>query len=182
MPWEWQPHLLRCVRDLLRALRGHCLGPHLLGAAPAATQYPESTSALIQKIAELQRAAGLEGVLVDPYARASELPCIARLEACSASDLRSPARAGWAGQRAGWAVTAARPAAGATIGRPLPASRMAPAAISVRAGTGVTVTGWAALACMISLVLVTMLAGVVLVRRITGQDKPHTQYVKSGDA
>lgn len=82
-------------------------------------QYPESTSALIQKVAQLQRAAGLESVLVDPYARN---------------------------------------------------------------GMGVTVTGWAALACMLSLVAVTVLGAALLVRRLTGQDKPHTQYLKSGDA
>ena len=82
-------------------------------------QFPESTSALISKVAQLQRAAGLESVLVDPYART---------------------------------------------------------------GTGVTVTGWAALACILSLIAVSILGAVLLVRRLTGADKPHTQYVKSGDA
>lgn len=82
-------------------------------------QYPESTSALVAKIAELQRAAGLESVLVDPYRRD---------------------------------------------------------------GGSVTVTGWVALACIFSLVLVSGGGMVMLYRRLMGVDKPHTQYVKSGDA
>ncbi len=82
-------------------------------------QYPESTSALVAKIAELQRGVGLESVLVDPYARH---------------------------------------------------------------GSGVTVTGWAALACMVSLAVVAVGGAVLLVGRLTGVDKPHTQWVKSGDA
>jgi Golgi apparatus protein 1 len=51
-----------------------------------------------------------------------------------------------------------------------------------RDGGSVTVTGWVALACMISLILVSVGGGVVLYRRLTGVDRPHTQYVKSGDA
>jgi golgi apparatus protein 1 len=81
--------------------------------------YPESTSALVARIAELQRAAGLESVLVDPY-------------------------------RTG--------------------------------GGSVTVTGWAALACLLSLAAVAVGGMVVLVRRLSGVDRPHTQYIKSGDA
>eukprot|EP00879_Flechtneria_rotunda_P000602 GHRR01000712.1.p1 GENE.GHRR01000712.1~~GHRR01000712.1.p1 ORF type:complete len:883 (+),score=207.41 GHRR01000712.1:2504-5152(+) len=95
----------------------------VLIAAPkdsrAYLQYPESTSALVAKIAELQRAAGLESMLVDPYRRD---------------------------------------------------------------GGSVTVTGWVALACIMSLVLVSFGGVVMLYRRVTGVDKPHTQYVKSGDA
>ncbi|KAF6266246.1 hypothetical protein COO60DRAFT_1470052 [Scenedesmus sp. NREL 46B-D3] len=95
----------------------------VLAAAPKDSrvylQYPESTSALIQKVAELQRAAGMESVLVDPYRRD---------------------------------------------------------------GGNVTVTGWVALACIVSLILVSVGGMVMLVRRMTGVDKPHTHYVKSGDA
>lgn len=82
-------------------------------------QYPESTSALVTKIAELQRAAGLESVLVDPYRRD---------------------------------------------------------------GGSVTVTGWVAFACIMSLILVTVGGLVMMYRRFAGVDRPHTQYVKSGDA
>jgi Golgi apparatus protein 1 len=82
-------------------------------------EYPESTSALVKKIAEVQRAAGLEAVLVDPYARS---------------------------------------------------------------GSAVTVTGWVALLCMLSIVVVVVWGSVLLYRRVAGLDKPHTQYVKSGDA
>jgi golgi apparatus protein 1 len=116
---------------------GHCLSKALvegnsltpgcralvLVAAPkdsrAYLEYPESTNALVSRIADLQRSAGLEGVLVDPYARA---------------------------------------------------------------GSAVTVTGWAALACLASIAFVGVGAAVVAYRRIAGVDKPHTQYVKSGDA
>ena len=90
-------------------------------------QYPESTSELVKRLADLQRAAGLEGVLLDPYARG----------------------------------------AGGVAGG---------------AGSAVTVTGWAALACMLSIVLVAVGGLVAVYRRLTGADRPHTQYVKSGDA
>lgn len=48
--------------------------------------------------------------------------------------------------------------------------------------TQVTVTGWLALACIISLVVVTVGGAFLLVRRFTGAAKPHTLHVKSGDA
>ncbi|KAI8477290.1 MAG: hypothetical protein J3K34DRAFT_398918 [Monoraphidium minutum] len=116
---------------------GHCLSKALaeggglspdcrelvLAAAPkesrAYLQYPEATNQLVQRVADLQRAAGLEGVLVDPY---------------------------------------------------------------VREGSAVTITGWAALLCLVSMGVVAAGAAVLLFRRYTGVDKPHTQYVKSGDA
>lgn len=115
----------RCLSKALvqaKALTPKCR-QLVLVAAPKDSRmylkYPESTSALVQKIADLQRSAGLESVLVDPYRRD---------------------------------------------------------------GGSVTVTGWVALACILSLILVSVGGMVMLVRRMTGQDKPHTQYVKSGDA
>lgn len=51
-----------------------------------------------------------------------------------------------------------------------------------RDGGSVTVTGWVALACILSLILVSTGGLVMLVRRFAGVDRPHTQYVKSGDA
>eukprot|EP00878_Enallax_costatus_P007022 GHUV01007359.1.p1 GENE.GHUV01007359.1~~GHUV01007359.1.p1 ORF type:complete len:595 (+),score=136.49 GHUV01007359.1:1595-3379(+) len=115
----------RCLSKALvqaKALTPKCR-ELVLTAAPKDSrvylQYPESTSALVAKIAELQRAAGLESVLVDPYRRD---------------------------------------------------------------GGSVTVTGWVALACIFSLVLVSCGGMVMLYSRWLGLDKPHTQYVKSGDA
>ena len=94
----------------------------VLVAAPKDTrayfEYPESTSMLVQKVADMQRAAGLEAVLVDPYARGS---------------------------------------------------------------SAVTVTGWVALACIMSLVVVAVGGSYMLYRRVTGADKPHTVHVKMGD-
>jgi Golgi apparatus protein 1 len=116
---------------------GHCLSKALVEARPlqpecrslvlvaapkdsrSFLQYPESTNALVKRLADVQRAAGLEGVLLDVYDKS---------------------------------------------------------------GSTVTVTGWVALACIVSIVLVSMGSVVVVVRRMTGVDKPHTQYVKSGDA
>lgn len=51
-----------------------------------------------------------------------------------------------------------------------------------RDGGSVTVTGWVALACIMSLILVSTGGLVMLYRRFAGVDRPHTQYVKSGDA
>lgn len=81
-------------------------------------EYPESRSALVQRLAGMQRAAGLESVLVDPYART---------------------------------------------------------------GSGVTVTGWVALACIASIVLVGIGGMIAAYRRLTGADRPHTTYVRVGD-
>jgi Golgi apparatus protein 1 len=115
----------RCLSKAL--VQGEILDPKckqlVLVAAPKDSrlylQYPESSSALVQMVAELQRKAGLESVLVDPYKKS---------------------------------------------------------------GSAVTVTGWVALACMLSIVVVAIWGMVLLYRRVTGADKPHTQYVKSGDA
>jgi Golgi apparatus protein 1 len=94
----------------------------VLVAAPKDTrayfEYPESTSMLVQKVADMQRAAGLEAVLVDPYQRGS---------------------------------------------------------------SAVTVTGWVALACIVSLVVVAVGGTYMLYRKVTGADKPHTVHVKMGD-
>jgi hypothetical protein len=49
-------------------------------------------------------------------------------------------------------------------------------------GGAVTVTGWAALACLASMGLVAVAGAAMLARRASGVDRPHTQYVKSGDA
>ena len=46
----------------------------------------------------------------------------------------------------------------------------------------VTVTGWVALACIISLIVVVIGGAVLLYRRFIGADKAHTVHVKSGDA
>ncbi|GAX77303.1 hypothetical protein CEUSTIGMA_g4749.t1 [Chlamydomonas eustigma] len=95
----------------------------VLVAAPkdarAYFDYPESTSALIKRVAELQQIAGLNGVLVAPGARG---------------------------------------------------------------GSAVTVTGWVALACIVSLVVVIIGGTLVVYRRFIGVDKPHTMHVKMGDA
>jgi Golgi apparatus protein 1 len=66
---------------------GHCLSKALVEGKPLAPQckalvlvaapkdsrvylrYPESANALVARLADMQRAAGLEGVLVDPYKR-----------------------------------------------------------------------------------------------------------------
>jgi Golgi apparatus protein 1 len=116
---------------------GHCLSKALVEGKPLAPDCrdlviaaaprearayltaPDKAGAVVQRVAQLQRAAGLEGVLVDPYKRE---------------------------------------------------------------GSAVTVTGWAALACLASMFVVAAGAGVLAYRRATGADKPHTQYVKSGDA
>lgn len=115
----------RCLSKALvtgRSLSAACR-QLVLVAAPRDSrvylQYPESASALLTKIAELQRAAGVEALLVDPY---------------------------------------------------------------TRGGGSVTVTGWVALACIMSLVAVSIGGLALLYRRLTGGDRPHTQYVKSGDA
>jgi len=95
----------------------------VLAAAPkdsrAYLRYPESTSAVMQRVSDMQRAAGLEGVLVDPY---------------------------------------------------------------TRGGATVTVTGWLAFACILSIVAVTLGSVAVMYRRMAGLDKPHTTYIKSGDS
>jgi Golgi apparatus protein 1 len=51
-----------------------------------------------------------------------------------------------------------------------------------RDGSSVTITGWAALACVVSLVAVGVGGLLLVYRRLSGVDRPHTQYVKSGDA
>ncbi|KAG2435442.1 hypothetical protein HYH02_011942 [Chlamydomonas schloesseri] len=92
----------------------------VLAAAPKDARvyfdHPESTSALIQKIAQVQQAAGLESVLVDADS------------------------------------------------------------------STVTVTGWVALACIISLIVVFVGGAVMLYKRLVGAEKPHTLHIKSGDA
>lgn len=115
----------RCLSKTLvegKSLQSKCRDLVLVAApkdARAYFEYPESTSVLVQKIAQMQKAAGLEAVLVDPYARN---------------------------------------------------------------GNSVTVTGWVALACIMSLVIV-IIGGVFLVyRKFVGADKPHTLHVKMGDA
>ncbi|GBF94315.1 hypothetical protein Rsub_06937 [Raphidocelis subcapitata] len=118
----------RCLSRALverRALAPAC-GALVAAAAPRdARAYlraaPDSASTLVKRVADVQRAAGLEGVLVDPYA-------------------------------------------------------------SGGSGSVITVTGWAALACLASLAIVGLGAVVVVYRRLAGLDRPHTQYVKSGDA
>jgi Golgi apparatus protein 1 len=95
----------------------------VLAAAPkdarAYLQYPETTTGAMAVFSDVQRAAGLEGVLVDPY---------------------------------------------------------------TRGGATVTVTGWLAFACIVSFIVVGFGSMVIVYRRVAGVDKPHTQYVKSGDA
>jgi hypothetical protein len=49
-------------------------------------------------------------------------------------------------------------------------------------GGSVTVTGWVALAALLSLGVVIVGGLVALIRRVSGVDRPHTQYLKSGDA
>lgn len=115
----------RCLSKTL--VEGKSLAPKcrdlVLAAAPkdarAYFDYPESTSAIVLKINEMQRAAGLEAVLVDPYGRH---------------------------------------------------------------GSTVTVTGWVALACIISLVVVIVGGSFILFKRFVGGEKPHTLHVKMGDA
>jgi Golgi apparatus protein 1 len=46
----------------------------------------------------------------------------------------------------------------------------------------VTVTGWVALACIISLIVVIIGGAFMLWKRVVGADKPHTLHVKMGDA
>jgi len=115
-------------RCLSRALvEGQRLAPRcrqlVLVAAPKDARsyfdYPESTSALVQRLADMQASAGLSGVLVNPYASSS--------------------------------------------------------------ASTVTVTGWVALLCIVSLVVVIVGGGFALLRRLTGTDRPHTLHVKSGD-
>ena len=48
--------------------------------------------------------------------------------------------------------------------------------------SAVTVTGWVALACIFSLVIVIIGGTFVVYRRFIGADKPHTLHVKMGDA
>jgi golgi apparatus protein 1 len=51
-----------------------------------------------------------------------------------------------------------------------------------RSGSAVTVTGWVALACMMSLVVVFFGGLIMLYRKYSGIDKPQTLHVKMGDA
>lgn len=117
----------RCLSKALvqgRPLAAGCKSLVLV-AAPRDSRvylkYPESTNALVTRLADMQRAAGLEGVLVDPYKSSST-------------------------------------------------------------GSTVTVTGWVALLCIASIGAVTLGALVAAYRRVAGIDRPHTQYIKSGDA
>lgn len=95
----------------------------VLVAAPkdarAYFDYPESTSVMVQKIAQMQKMAGFDSVLVDPYARS---------------------------------------------------------------GSTVTVTGWVALACIISIVVVLVGSVFLAYQRFITAEKPHTLHVKMGDA
>ncbi len=50
-----------------------------------------------------------------------------------------------------------------------------------RNGSTVTVTGWVALACIISLIVVIIGGAFMLYKRLAGADKPHTLHVKMGD-
>lgn len=50
-----------------------------------------------------------------------------------------------------------------------------------RDGSTVTVTGWAALACIISLIVVIIGGAYMGYRRLMGTDKPYTLHLKSGD-
>eukprot|EP00798_Chlamydomonas_sp_ICE-L_P015369 gene15369-21453_t len=115
----------RCLSKAL--VRGKSLGTGcrnmVLAAAPRDARSffdsQESSNSIVQKIADLQTAAGLEGALVDPYA----------------------------------------------------------SGVST-----VTVTGWVALVCIVSLIVVSVGGGIMLYRRATGMDKPHTINMKMGDA
>ncbi len=49
-------------------------------------------------------------------------------------------------------------------------------------GSTVTVTGWVALACIVSLIVVIVGGSILVYRRFSGEDKPHTLHVKMGDA
>lgn len=115
----------RCLSKALvegKRLESKCRSLVLVAApkdARAYFDYPESTSALVQKIADMQQAAGLEAVLVDPYNRN---------------------------------------------------------------GSTVTVTGWVALACIISLIIVIIGGAFMAYKRFVGAEKPHTLHVKMGDA
>lgn len=51
-----------------------------------------------------------------------------------------------------------------------------------RNGSTVTVTGWVALACIISLIIVIIGGAFMLYKRFVGAEKPHTLHVKMGDA
>ncbi|GLI60743.1 hypothetical protein VaNZ11_002971 [Volvox africanus] len=112
----------RCLSKTLvegKRLDNKCRALVLVAAPKDARVYfdhPESTSALIQKIAQVQQAAGLESVLVDTDS------------------------------------------------------------------STVTVTGWVALACIISLIIVFIGGAVMLYKRLVGAEKPHTLHIKSGDA
>ncbi len=53
---------------------------------------------------------------------------------------------------------------------------------SAASGSTVTVTGWVALACILSLIVVMIGGAILMYRRFVGQDKPHTLHVKMGDA
>lgn len=115
----------RCLSKALvegKRLAMKCRSLVLVAAPKDARAYfemPGSTSALVQKIATMQQAAGMEGALVDPYARN---------------------------------------------------------------GSTITVTGWVALACIVSLIVVIIGGAVILYRRLVGAEKPHTLHVKMGDA
>lgn len=112
----------RCLSKALvegKRLNGKCRALVLVAAPKDARVYfdhSESASALIQKIAQVQQAAGLESVLVDTDS------------------------------------------------------------------STVTVTGWVALACIISLIIVFIGGAVMLYKRLVGAEKPHTLHIKSGDA
>ncbi|GFH06252.1 uncharacterized protein HaLaN_00852 [Haematococcus lacustris] len=115
----------RCLSKTLvegKPLEPKCRDMVLVAAPKDARAYfdhPDSTNAIVQKIAELQQAAGLSAVLVNPNSRT---------------------------------------------------------------GSTVTVTGWVALACIISLIVVIIGGSFMLYKRFIGADKPHTLHVKMGDA
>ncbi|MEW5310424.1 MAG: hypothetical protein WDW38_002223 [Sanguina aurantia] len=115
----------RCLSKSMvegRSLESKCRNMVLVAApkdARAYFDYPESTSVMVQKIAQMQKMAGFDSVLVDPYARS---------------------------------------------------------------GSTVTVTGWVALACIVSIVVVLVGSVFLAYQRFITAEKPHTLHVKMGDA
>lgn len=112
----------RCLSKSLvqgKYLQPKCRELVLVAAPKDARGYfenPGTTNALVSKLDALQRGAGLDGTLIDPYQSA------------------------------------------------------------------ITVTGWVALACIMSIIVVIVGGATMVYQRITTAEKPHTLHVKMGDA
>eukprot|EP00798_Chlamydomonas_sp_ICE-L_P000438 gene438-1836_t len=134
-------------------------------------EYPESTSVVVQKIADLQRSAGLQ--LVDPYQRDG-----GGTVTVTGRALVDPYQRGGGGT-----VTVTGESLTHLAGNSCNCNAEGRARVDPYqrgGGVTVTVTGWVALLCIISLIVVLIGGVAMLYRRAIGADKPHTMHVGPG--